>query len=68
MNDAIDNALMRAASLLEMPLPEVKNRATVMGALEIGRAPGVVTATFRCPVERLERLSLMPFVREQYAL
>jgi hypothetical protein len=51
-----------------MPLPEVKNRATVAGSIEIGRAPGVVTVTFRCPVDRLERMGLMPFVRQQYNL
>jgi formamidase len=68
MNEAIDNGLGRASSLLDMPLPEVKNRATVAGAIEIGRAPGVVMVTFRCPVEKLERIGLMSFVRQQYTL
>ena len=68
MNEAIDNGLGRASSVLDLPLPEVKNRATVAGAIEIGRAPGVVMVTFRCPVDRLERVGLMPFVRQQYTL
>jgi acetamidase/formamidase len=68
MNEAIDNGLGRASSVLDMPVPEVKNRATVAGAIEIGRAPGVVMVTFRCPVDRLERIGLMPFVRQQYSL
>ncbi len=62
MNEAIDNGLERASSVLDMPLPEVKNRATVAGAIEIGRAPGVVMVTFRCPVEKLEKTGLMRFV------
>jgi len=68
MNQAIDNGLERASSVLDMSLPEVKNRATVAGAIEIGRAPGVVMVTFRCPLEKLERIGLMPFVRQQYDL
>ena len=68
MNVAIDNGLTRAAEVLEMSVPEVKNRATVSGAIEIGRAPGVVMVTFRCPVDRLGRIGLLPFVKEQYDL
>jgi formamidase len=68
MNDAIENGLSRASELLELSLPEVKNRATVAGAIEIGRAPGVVMVTFRCPVSNLTKTGLMPFIREQYNL
>ncbi|HCL80505.1 MAG TPA: acetamidase [Synergistaceae bacterium] len=68
MNAAIDNGLERASKLLGLSLPEVKNRATIAGAIEIGRAPGVVMVTFRCPVEPLERLGLLPFAQEQYDL
>ena len=49
LNSATDNGLARAAELLEMSVPEVKNRATVTGAIEIGRHPGVVQVTFRAP-------------------
>lgn len=68
MNAAIGNSLERAASVLGMSVEEVKNRVTVAGAIEIGRAPGVVMATFRCPLDKLERTGLMPFVRQQYKL
>ncbi|MCL6452705.1 MAG: acetamidase/formamidase family protein [Alicyclobacillus sp.] len=68
LNAATDNALRRAAGLLEMTVPEVMNRATITGSIEIGRHPGVVTATFRVPVDRLERLGILSYVREQYCL
>jgi flavin-binding protein dodecin len=68
MNAAIDNGLARAADALGMSVPEVKNRATVSGAIEIGRAPGVVMVTFRCPVAKLEKTGILPLVKEQYCL
>src|SRR5262249_31488849 len=37
LNTATDNGLHRAAELLEMSVPEVRNRATIAGAIEIGR-------------------------------
>ncbi len=66
LNSATDNGLARAASLLELPVPEVMNRATISGAIEIGRAPGVVQVTFRAPVERLEACGLLGYAVEQY--
>jgi acetamidase/formamidase len=66
LNAATDNGLERAAQLLDMTVPEVKNRATITGAIEIGRHPGVVQVTFRAPVDRLEARGLLPFVRDQY--
>jgi formamidase len=68
LNAATDNGLERAAELLEMTVPEVKNRATITGAIEIGRHPGVVQVTFRAPLDRLERRGLLPFVRDQYGI
>lgn len=68
LNAATDNGLARAAELLEMSVPEVKNRATITGAIEIGRHPGVVQVTFRAPLARLERRGLLPFVRDQYGI
>jgi formamidase len=50
-----------------MSVPEVKNRATISGAIEIGRHPGVVQVTFRAPTDRLERCGLLAYAREQYA-
>ena len=66
LNSATDNGLERAAALLDMPVPEVKNRATITGAIEIGRHPGVVRVTFRAPMDALERCGLAGYAREQY--
>jgi acetamidase/formamidase len=66
LNSAIDNGLQRAAKLLEMSVPEVMNRATITGAIEIGRAPGVVQITFRAPVASLELAGLLGYAMEQY--
>ena len=68
LNSATDNGLERAAKLLEMSVPEVKNRATITGGIEIGRHPGVVQVTFRAPLERLEARGLLPFVNDQYGI
>jgi formamidase len=68
LNSATDNGLERAAELLGMTVPEVKNRATVSGAIEIGRHPGVVQVTFRAPLAALERRGLADYAREQYEL
>lgn len=68
LNSATDNGLERAAELLGMDVPEVKNRATVTGAIEIGRHPGVVHVTLRAPLDRLEERGLLPYVRDQYGL
>ena len=66
LNTATDNGLARAAELLGMSVPEVKNRATISGAIEIGRHPGVVQVTFRAPVDRLEARGLGGYATEQY--
>jgi acetamidase/formamidase len=67
LNSATDNGLARAAELLEMSVPEVKNRATIAGAIEIGRLPGVVQVTLRAPAARLEARGLLAYATEQYA-
>jgi formamidase len=66
LNAATDNGLARAARLLELSVPEVMNRATITGAIEIGRHPGVVQVTFRAPAERLEACGLLGYATEQY--
>ena len=50
-----------------MSVPEVANRATISGAIEIGRHPGVVQVTFRAPVAALEACGLLTYAMEQYA-
>jgi formamidase len=66
LNAATDNGLARAADLMDMSIPEVKNRATITGAIEIGRHPGVVQVTFRAPLDRLAKRALLTFVQDQY--
>jgi len=68
LNHAVEVALSRAGKLLDMSVPEVMNRCTITGNIEIGRAPGVVTATFRVPVDKLKELGLYDLVAEQYNL
>jgi acetamidase/formamidase len=66
LNSATDNGLARAAELLQLSVPEVKNRATIAGAIEIGRHPGVVQVTFRAPADRLRACRLLGYATEQY--
>ena len=68
LNAAIENGLQRAADLLGMSVPEVRNRATVNGAIEIGRAPGVIQVTFLAPLSKLDAAGLGGYAREQYDL
>jgi acetamidase/formamidase len=68
LNEAVACAMDRAANLLEMTVPQVMNRITVTGGLEIGRAPGSVTATFKVPVAKLRQLGLYDLVAQQYSL
>jgi len=68
LNAAIENGLARAAKLLGMTVAEVRNRATINGAIEIGRAPGVIQVTFLAPLSRLDAVGLGNYAREQYNL
>ena len=66
LNSAVENGLTRAAAVLGMEVPEVMNRATISGAIEIGRAPGVVQVTLRAPLQALAACGLDGLAREQY--
>ncbi|AEE14491.1 Acetamidase/Formamidase [Thermodesulfobium narugense DSM 14796] len=68
INDATNNALQRASKLLGISIPEVKNRATITGAIEIGRLPGTVTATFLVPVNLLKKVNLYDIVAKKYKI
>ncbi len=68
LNAATESGLQRAAKLLQMSIPEVRNRATITGAIEIGRHPGVVQVTFLAPLQSLERAGLLPHVSSFYRL
>jgi len=66
LNEATENGLQRAADLLGVTVPEVLNRATITGSIQIGRHPGVVTVTFLAPTKQLDKIGLLDFVSEQY--
>lgn len=68
LNEAIDNALERAAVTLGIPVPEVKNRATINGSVEIGRYPGIATVTFLAPNDLLRKIGIYDLVKEHYNL
>lgn len=68
LNEATDNGLKRAAEVLGMSVPEVMNRATMAGAIEIGRHPGVARVTFRAPLKSLDARGLGSFARSLYDL
>ena len=54
--------------MLDMSVEEVQNRVTITGGVEIGRAPGLVTATLLAPPGRLKELGILHLVNEQYNL
>ena len=68
LNSAVTNGLERAAALLDATVPEMKNRATITGAIEIGRAPGVVQVTFLAPAEKLAARGLEQLIRTHYGM
>lgn len=68
LNAATDNGLRRAGELLGMTVPEVRNRATITGAIEIGRNPGVIQVTFLAPLSSLDDAGLGALAREQYGM
>jgi acetamidase/formamidase len=66
INAAVDNAVSRAAKLFAMTVDEVKNRATISGAVDIGRLPGFVQLSLLVPRDTLERLGIVHLVEAQY--
>ena len=68
LNLATRVGLERASNLLCMSLEEVRNRVTITGALEVGRAPGVVTVSLLAPTKQLDRLGILNLIMGQYGL
>lgn len=66
LNEATENGLKRAANVLGIEVPEVMNRATITGSIEIGRNPGVVTVTFLAPSKYLNRIGLTELIKDHY--
>jgi formamidase len=68
LNEATDNAIERAAAVLQMTNAEVRNRCTITGSVEIGRLPGVVQLNMLAPLARLDTIGIGSYVRRQYGL
>lgn len=68
LNLAIDVALERGATFLDIPLDEMKNRATIAGSVEICRAPGSVLVTILAPVDALEKAGVYETIKDHYNL
>jgi flavin-binding protein dodecin len=68
INEATENAIERAATVLHMTQAEVRNRCTITGSVEIGRLPGVVQLTMLAPLDQLDAIGIGAFVRQQYGL
>ncbi len=66
LNEATEVGLQRAADLFNISVPEVMNRATITGSIEIGRHPGVVTVTFLAPISYLNQIGLTELAKRQY--
>ncbi len=68
LNEAINNGLERAAKTLDMTIAQVRNRATINGSIEIGRAPGVITVTFLAPLYKLKKAKLYETIKWHYLI
>ncbi|WP_017548352.1 acetamidase/formamidase family protein [Salinicoccus carnicancri] len=66
LNAATENGMARAATLFNVTVPEIMNRATINGSIDIGRNPGVVTVTFLAPKTHLRQAGLWNTVRNAY--
>lgn len=66
LNAATKNGMARAAGLFNITIPEVMNRATINGSIDIGRNPGVVTVTFLAPKSYLNQSGLWNTVKNSY--
>lgn len=67
LNEATDNGLKRAADLFEVTVPEIMNRATITGSIDVGRHPGVVTVTLLVPRAYLEKINIFNIVKNYYS-
>lgn len=66
LNEATENGMERAAAFFGITVPEVMNRATITGSIDVGRHPGVATITFLAPTKYLEQKDLIEIVKNQY--
>ncbi|MCM3799624.1 acetamidase/formamidase family protein [Caldibacillus thermoamylovorans] len=66
LNEATTNGMERAAKFFNITVPEVMNRSTITGSIDIGRHPGVVTVTFLAPKKYLKEKGIYAIVKQQY--
>lgn len=66
VSSATEKAVKSATTLLELSPEEVKNRATIAGAVEIGRYQGAVTITAQFPKSILKKARIFKYVKKQY--
>lgn len=66
LNEATTNGMERAAKFFNITVPEVMNRSTITGSIDIGRHPGVVTVTFLAPKKYLKEKGIYDIVKQQY--
>lgn len=66
LNEATDNGIERAAAFFDISVPEVMNRATITGSIDVGRHPGVATITFLAPTTYLKKKDILELVKSQY--
>src|SRR5699024_8206584 len=65
-NAAAENGMPRASSLFNVTVPEIMNRATINGSIDIGRNPCVVTVTFLASKTHLKQAGLWNTVKHAY--
>lgn len=66
LNEATDNGIKRAAAFFGISVPEVMNRATITGSIDVGRHPGVATITFLAPTTYLKKKDILELLKNQY--
>lgn len=67
INNAVINALERIVKITELNLNEVKNRATIMGSIRIGRLPGVAYISVLVPQSTLKKKGLLEIIKNMYS-
>lgn len=66
LNRATQVGLERLSALTGYPMPEIRNRCTITGQVDIGRLPGVVHISMLVPKRVLAEAKLLRVVEEQY--
>lgn len=68
LNDATQVGMERAAKTLGITVPEVMNRSTITGSIDVGRHPGVVTVTFLAPTNLIKNVVFRKLAENYYGV